>query len=92
MSSFHIHSVEQALLSKGFMRVPGDHRRFYYLVEGRKSRVRTRFSHSDRRIEGIRVRQMAKEIGLDRAEFEAFVNCPLSGEIYLSLVRGRGLL
>lgn len=77
--------VEKALLKKGFQGKEGDHHFFiYYTLQGKKSSVRTKTSHTPKMKElddGI-LAQMAKQCRLNKQEFMDLVDCPMSREEY----------
>ncbi len=92
MSGYHIGAVQHALEAKGFVRKAGDHRRFRLHVDGIRSEITTRFSHGDRRIEEGRLRQIARQCALSVKEMRSLIECGLSGQGYVDLLRQRGVL
>lgn len=77
--------VESALQSKGFERAEGDHHYFVYLTrDGRKTRARTKTSHSPRvrDIADNLLGQMARQCLLTRPEFLRLVDCPMDRDEY----------
>ena len=86
---------EAALTGKGFIRPEGDHHFFVTMtLQGRKSRVRTKTSHTHRmkEISDSLLGQMATPCGLTKPEFQDLVKCPLSREAYEKLLEERGKL
>ena len=78
-------SVEAALEAKGFTRVEGDHHYFVYVTtDGRKSRARTKTSHSPkvRDIADNLLGQMARQCLLTKPEFLNLVDCPMDRASY----------
>ncbi len=74
-------AVEAALQAKGFVKVEGDHHFFIYLTrDGRKTRARTKTSHSPKRreIADNILGQMARQCLLTKPDFLRLVNCPMS--------------
>lgn len=87
--------IEAALTSKGFTRREGVHHFFVYMtLQGRKSRVHTKTSHTPRmkEISDVLLGQMATQCGLLKPEFPDLVKCPLSREAYEKLLEERGKL
>ena len=87
--------IEAALTSKGFTRREGDHHFFVTMtLQGRKSRVHTKTSHTPRmkEISDVLLGQMATQCGLLKPEFLDLVKCPLSREAYEKLLEERGKL
>lgn len=84
--------VESALLSKGFELSKRDHRYFtYHSLDGKKSRDNTKTSHSpkEKSLGAARVGQMAKQCGLNAAEFADLIECPMDRDAYERLLKER---
>lgn len=78
-------SVESMLQEKGFVRIEGDHHYFIYVTrDGKKTRARTKTSHSPkvREIPDGPLGQMAKQCLLTKPEFMRLVDCPMDREKY----------
>ena len=78
-------NVEKALLRKGFHSKEGDHHYFiYYNLEGLKTAVFTKTSHTPKmkEIPDTLLAQMAKQCRLSKADFLDLVDCPLYREAY----------
>jgi hypothetical protein len=84
--------VRAALLKKGFFERSGDHRFFVLLVDGKKKQVFTKISHSGKEIGENLLGTMARQMNLNRREFREFIECSLSGEDYVSLLRERHII
>lgn len=82
MSSYRPQEVASALQRKGFEPDKTHHFMFWLVVNGKRTSIRTRYSHSDRQIEGGRIGQMSKQMKLSKRQFEDFVDCRLTGEDY----------
>jgi hypothetical protein len=87
--------IEVASSGKRFTRREGDHHFFVTMtLQGRKSRVHTKTSHTPRMKEisdGL-LGQMATQCGLTKPEFQDLVKCPLSREAFEKLLEERGKL
>ena len=84
--------VESALLSKGFELSSRGHRYFtYHSLDGKKSRINTKTSHSakEKSLGAARVGQMAKQCGLSAAEFAELIGCPMDRDAYERLLKER---
>ena len=78
-------AVEASLESKGFARVEGDHHYFVYIArDGRKTRARTKTSHSPkvRDIADNLLGPMARQCLLTKAEFLRLIDCPMDRDAY----------
>lgn len=77
--------VEQALTRKGFKLKEGDHHYFvYYSLDGLKTSVFTKTSHSPkmREISDNLLAQMARQCKVSKHDFLNLVDCPLTRESY----------
>lgn len=90
MSSYRPQEVASALQRKGFERDKTHHCMFWLVVNGKRTSIRTRYSHSDRQIEGGRIGQMSKQMKLSKRQFEDFVDCRLTGEAYAEMLIDAG--
>ena len=87
--------VEEALLKKGFKGKEGDHHFFiYYTLQGKKSSIRTKTSHTPKmkELSDALITQMAKQCCLNKQEFLNLVDCPLSREQYEKLLIEKNLI
>jgi len=87
--------VESALLSKGFELSNRDHHYFtYHSLDGKKSLSKTKTSHSpkEKSLGAARVGQMAKQCGLNAAEFADLIECPMDRDAYERLLKERRLV
>lgn len=82
-----------ALVAKGFEEKDnGKHRKFYLLVDGKRTAVQTMMSHSPKDLRPPIQRKMAKQMSLEHSRFVEFVDCTMSGEAYVELLEGVGIL
>ena len=87
--------VESALKGKGFEQTEGDHHFFVYMtVEGKKTSVRTKTSHTPKMkdIPDNLLSQMAKQCKLSKNDFFRLLDCPLSREEYEAILKEQGTL
>jgi hypothetical protein len=78
-----------ALLSKGFQEEKTHHRIFWLVVEGKRTRIRTRLSHGIKEYGTQLLHETARALMLSRQELDRFVRCPMDYEEYLRLIRAR---
>jgi len=87
--------VERALCAKGFRLLDSHHHFFvYYTLDGRKSAVRTKTSHS-RKMKDISdaiLSQMAKQCRLSSGEFLDLIDCPLTQNGFETRLKDKGQL
>ena len=88
--------VISALQSKGFREEPGarNHRYFVYYDGDRKTRIKTKTSHSPkvRTLDNSLVKKMADQCHVTKEEFVQLVRCPLTAEKYRLVLLTKKLL
>lgn len=82
----------QELVSEGFKETNTHHEMYWLYVGNRKTSVRTRISHSESEYGDRLLNQMAKQVGLNRTEFDDLIECPLTQDEYLQRLRTRGIV
>src|SRR5205807_6554339 len=82
--------IKQALLDKGFEEQSTHHEMYWLRVRGKRTSIRTRISHGKREYGDSLLAQMARQLKLQRDEFEDLVDCPLTAEGYIALLVERG--
>jgi hypothetical protein len=92
MSSWKTRDIRKGLLAKGFNQTKTHHEMYWLYIGDRKTSIRTRISHSESEYGDRLLNQMAKQVGLDRTEFDDLIQCPLSKEQYIELLRSRGII
>ena len=86
--------VSLRLQQKGFtLDDKRDHKYFFlYNTEGKKTVVNTKISHgSGNEIDDGLLRLMMKQIRLSKNEFDRYMDCTLSKEMYLDILREKNL-
>lgn len=92
MSSHPTRDIVAALQKKGFVEGNNHHRMFIYMVDGKKSSIRTRISHGEKEYGDSLLGQMARQMGLSRSDLDLFIECPLAAEEYKARMLEAGLL
>ena len=69
-----------------------DHIWLNFLYAGKVRRAKTKVSHSGKDLEDFHISNMAKQIYLKKSEFLDFVNCPLSEDEYVKILRDKGFV
>lgn len=86
--------VAKRLQQKGFtLKVSKDHKYFFvYNSDGTKTIVNTKISHSsNNEIHDGLLNSMMKQIRLKKPEFDRYMDCTLSKEMYLDILKNKGL-
>ncbi len=85
--------VRAALVLKGFRRSNSKDEMYHFYVDGKKSAVWTKISHGEREIhDGLLATMSRKQLKISRGQFDQLVECPLSQEAYLELLRTQGVV
>lgn len=75
--------VERALKAKGFSLGTGDHKHFLYMTKaGKKTAVFTKTSHGSKEISDNLLGKMARQVKLNRSDFDMLIDCPLDRDAY----------
>lgn len=87
--------VEAGLRNKGFVQDNNDHHFFvYWTLDGRKTRARTKTSHTQRYKDigdGL-LAEMARQCKLTKPQFLSLIDCPMAREQYEAALTERGEL
>jgi len=87
--------LQRILQVKGFALYPEKaHHQFYYLVvDGKKTAVKTYFSHGLKEYGDTLMQLIKKQLKFPQArQAEDFFDCPMTGEMYVALLRKAGNL
>lgn len=89
MSTYPARRLRRAFLRKGFQEEKTHHRIFWLVVEGKRTRIRTRLSHGTKEYGPQLLHEMGRAMMLNRQELDRFLECPMDHEEYLGLIRTR---
>jgi hypothetical protein len=93
MSAYSVRQVVQSLHRKGFVEERGDHQYLRLVVDGKATPVMTFVSRGKGfDVGGGLLAMMARQLRLTGAEFRWLVECPLTHDAYVRLLRDRGVL
>lgn len=84
--------VLRALQRKGFQLENRNHVFCYLWVGGKKTPVYTKVSHGSKECGSALQSCMAHQLHLSNSEFEDLMDCPLSYETYVAMLRRQGQL
>lgn len=91
MSTLSKKDINERLLKKGFCKIDTDHHCYYYVYNGRKTNISTKFSMgSGKDIGDSLISIMAKQVRLNKADFMKLIQCTLSKEEYRDLMIKNG--
>lgn len=79
--------IDSALKEKGFISKERDHTFYFLVVNGKKTRIRTKFSHGLKEYGDQLLSGVCKQLGLNSVgELKDLINCPMSGDQYVELL------
>ncbi len=92
MATRKAREIKEGLTKKGFIAVQRDHTYLFFSVEGRKSGIHTKISHGRSEYGDNLLSFVAKELHLSRKQLDDLLDCPLSYEGYLSVLREKKVI
>jgi len=83
-----IKDIISSMTKKGFkLDVDGKHKRLIYMHNGKTSSIVTHYSHSSDEVGDFLIKKMADQIKISKKQFLELVECTLSADDYLKLVK-----
>lgn len=92
MACFKARKVKQSLAKKGFIEDSGDHYYFVLYENGKKTPVYTKTSHNDQDIGNPLISLMSQQLHLTKSQFLDLINCPLSKEEYIKILKNKNII
>lgn len=77
-------------MKKGFKKEPGDHHYFFLYVNNQRTSIQTHTSHNGQDISKHLFSQMRKQVHLSVDEFTDLIECPLTKEKYIEILKKNG--
>jgi hypothetical protein len=91
MSPRDTRTIHGALTAKGFIHDPsGDHQAFQLYVGKKKMHINTHYSHGAKQCGDRILGLMARQLRLTGPLLREFIDCTLTGEGYLEILKGSG--
>jgi hypothetical protein len=90
MSTRTTRKIRQSLTNKGFIENKTHHCNFCLYINDEKQHIFTRFSHGEKECGDSLLNKMAKQLQLTREEFNNLIDCPLSQEAYIQILKNKG--
>ena len=86
--------IEAALLKKGFFKENKDHQYYTYHQDNKKTAIFTKLSHgSDYKTYGQSLlSKMSKQLKLSNKELLDLIDCDITGEKYLEILKNKKVL
>lgn len=83
MAVLKTNQIDASLQKKGFIKEKNrDHIYYFLYLNGKKTSIRTKTSHSAKEINDTLIKIMSQQVKLTREQFMDLINCPLSKEAY----------
>lgn len=82
--------MDATLLKKGFQRDQTHHHMYWFFVGSKRTTIKTRISHGEKEYGDWLLGQMQKQLKLNKAQFDRFMDCPMKLEEYQGILVGAG--
>jgi predicted RNA binding protein YcfA (HicA-like mRNA interferase family) len=93
MKPFSARDADAALLRKGFVKRQGDHAYYHFKYRDLDVGVSTKISHGEKEIGLGLIKRMRAQMRLEaNADFARFVECPLTFNEYVTILKRIGIL
>jgi molybdopterin-guanine dinucleotide biosynthesis protein A len=87
MAEIHVSRFNGALVSKGFDRSEGKHHTMFHLTaSGKRTSIRTRLSHGQRKVDDWLQSQIARELHMSKRDLLRFINCEIGKQEYIGMM------
>jgi predicted RNA binding protein YcfA (HicA-like mRNA interferase family) len=91
VSTLKTRNIREALSAKGFRESPNrDHCYLFFYLKGKKSSVFTKMSHGKSEVGDGLISSMAKQVKLNKSQFQGLVECSLTADKYAELLISGG--
>jgi hypothetical protein len=92
MATRKAREIKAGLVKKGFKTTQRDHTYLFLYVGDRKSRIHTKISHGIKEYGDNLLSLVARELKISPKQLDDLLDCPLSYESYLSVLKERKAL
>lgn len=90
MGSKKTREIEEALLSKGFMKEDKKHKMFFLYYGDKRTSIYAMTSHGIKEYGENLLAKMAREIKLNRNELDDLIECPLQKDDFIEKLKKDG--
>lgn len=92
MTVFRPREIAKSLHKKGFVPEERDHTFYTFMLNGRLTHIRTKLSHGSRIEYGDNLLSiMSRQLHIKKNELKKLIDCPISKEDYIKLLKERGV-
>jgi len=85
-----VRTIRRSLARKCFIEANSHHLYLHLCIDGQITRIHTYISHGVQECSDHLLGKMAKQLKLSRAELNGLIDCAMSGEAYIELLKGHG--
>ncbi|ADG05631.1 conserved hypothetical protein [Kyrpidia tusciae DSM 2912] len=89
---FKAKDIRSSLEKKGFHRKYTDHEYFIFYFQGKKTSIRTKLSLGIKEVGDAILNRMAQQLHLSRKDFNNLIQCPLTYDHYIAILKEKGIL
>lgn len=82
--------IKSSLVKKGFSAGNGDHKYYTLYCNCKKTQIFTKVSHGKPEVGEPLLGMMARQVRLSKDQFADLINCPLSKEEYMQMMKDQG--
>ncbi|MGV8123061.1 MAG: hypothetical protein AB2L14_25140 [Candidatus Xenobiia bacterium LiM19] len=91
MGSYSTSEFRDSLLKKGFKEGENHHHMYRFYVDGKKTNIQTKASHSEKDYDDHMLKQRKQQLGLqNKQQYIDFVKCPMGYDEYKSILLTTG--
>jgi hypothetical protein len=91
MGSYATSEFQDALVKKGFRESENHHHMYRLYVDGKKTNIQTKASHSEKDYDENMLQQRKQQLGLQtKQQYIDFVKCPMGYDEYKNLLLETG--
>lgn len=76
--SYKSRDIEKSLKKKGFKEECGDHKFYYFYLNGKKTTIKTKTSHNNQEYSKGLVKALMIQLHLTRTQLDDLIKCPLT--------------
>lgn len=95
MASLKVKDTISGITKKGFYEAENkseDHKWFEFWHDGKLTRIKTKFSHGDNEIGDSLIALIARQLSLTKKQFLNFVECTLSLNEYVNILKEKKII
>jgi len=92
MVSRKTRTIKGSLENKGFKQSISDHYWYVLYIDKKKTSIRTKVSFGINEYGDDLLSKMSHQLKISKKELEGLIDCPLSGEEYISILKNKKII